>query len=524
MRAWLFPTALWLALFAPACQRRAPQPDAPSSLLVGRAADAIGLDPARVTDAESVEVSEQIFEHLVRLDRRGDIEPALAERWDSLADGKEWIFHLRKGVRFHDGNPVDADAVVFSFERQRDTKHPFHCSDFEFESLFNNIVRIEKVGPLDVRILIEEPYAPFLANLATFPMSIVSPRSVEQWGNDFRSHPVGSGPFRFVEWAPGERITLEANPDYWGGAPRLQHIAFVPVPNPRQRLVSLEGGAIDVAENLAPQDLQFLALHPDLRTERVPGHNVGYLAMNTQRPPFDDVRVRRAIAAGINKEAIVKLVYQGLGVEATGPLAPSMWGHVDLPPVPYNPTEARRLLAEAGWKGTGPGGKKPRLFVPSTPRTYLPSPERVAQMIAQNLHDVGMDVDVVALDMPEHLRATAAGEHDLCLIGWTGDNGDPDNFLYTLFHSDNTQPGIARNLAFLKDRELDGILRWAQESPDKAQRLQLYERAQRIIADRVPWVPLAHSQLVVARRRTVHGLWLPPTSTLYFHHVAVEGQ
>lgn len=518
---WLLACLLCLA---PACKRGAAAGD--TTLLVGRAADVIGLDPARVTDAESVEVAEQIFEHLVRSERgTSDVEPELATYWSCNEAGTEWTFHLRPGVRFHDGTPLDAGAVVFSFERQRNPRHPYHVSDFAYEALFRDVQRIEAVDPLTVRIVIAQPYAPFLANLSMFPMSIVSPTAVARWGDSFRAHPVGTGPYRFVEWSRGERVTLEANPAYWGGAPAVRHLAFVPVREPRQRLLALEGGAIDVAENLAPQDLQFVLLHPALATERVAGYNIGYLAMNLTHPPFDDLRVRRAVALAIRKDPIVKLVYQGLAVQATGPLSPPMWGRVEPEPLPPDPAQARRLLAEAGvlpGKDGRPRRPPPRLYVMSTPRSYMPDPERVARMVAQDLHDVGLDVTVVVSDFTTQLRAVESGEHDLCLLGWIADNGDPDNVLYTLFHSDNTQIGVASNTSFVHDADLDRLLRGAQASLDRGRRQRYYAEAQRIVADRALWVPLAHSEIVVARRRSVRGLWLPPTATLYFERVTLD--
>ncbi|HEY1585226.1 MAG TPA: ABC transporter substrate-binding protein, partial [Polyangia bacterium] len=303
--------ALAVLVLPAGCAPERPAND--STVLVGRGADAIALDPARITDSDSSEVTEQIFEHLVRYKQDSpEIEPSLAESWES-PDGRVWTFHLRKNVRFHDGTPFDADAVVFSFDRQRDPHHPYHQEDFTYwENNFRNIQQIEAVDPYTVRITIERSFAPFLSNLATFPVSIVSPAAVRKWGPEFARHPVGTGPFRFVEWSPGERIMLAANPNYWGGAPKIQHLVFVNIRDPRQRLVALEGGAIDVAENLSPEDLQFVALHPELRLLHVAANNVGYLAMNTTHPPFDDVRVRRAVNYAINKTALVKLIYQGL--------------------------------------------------------------------------------------------------------------------------------------------------------------------------------------------------------------------
>lgn len=488
-------------------------------MLVGRASDALALDPARITDSESAEVTEQIFDHLVRYKvGSSEIEPALAESWEEAPDGRTWTFHLRHNVRFHDGTPFDAEAVVFSFDRQRDPHHPYHQNDFTYwENTFRNIQEVVAVDAYTVRITIERPYAPFISNLAMFPVSIVSPSAVRKWGADFARHPVGTGPFRFVEWSPGERIMLAANPNYWGGAPRIQHLVFVAIRDARQRLVALEGGAIDVAENLSPEDLQFVALHPELTLLRVPAANVGYLAMNTTHPPFDNVLVRKAANFAINKDAIVKLIYQGLAKPASTAVPQSMWGHVDESRwYHYDRNEAMRLLAEAHYARPA---KRPRLFVMDTPRPYLPAPETVARIIQHNLRDVGMDVEVVVNDMDTHVRLTQNGVHDLCLLGWSADTADPDNFLYVLFDPENAEPGTARNLSFFKNAELHGLLSWAQESSDRAERERFYKKAQDLIAREAPWVPLAHGEVVVAARADLGALRVHPSSTVYFQPV-----
>ncbi len=499
-----------------ACSPAAPHRKAP--VLVGRATDVIDLDPARITDAESAEVAEQIFDHLVCYRNNStDVAPGLAVRWEVSQDGRAWTFHLRPRVRFHDGTAVDADAVIFSFERQRDPHHPYYSSTFTYwQSVFRNIQSIDKLDSLTVRISIERSYAPFLANLAMFPVSIVSPTAVKKWGSEFGHHPVGSGPFRFVEWVPGDRVTLSRNSDYWDGAPEIENLAFVAIRDPRQRLVALEGGAIDVAENLSPQDLQFIALHPELDLYRVAGNNVGYLAINVQHPPFDSVLVRRAVNYAINKTAIVKLIYQGLAEPASTAVPPSLWGHVDEPVYAYDKQIAKRLLAEAHYVQPA---VRPRLYAMDTARLYLPAPETVARIIQRNLHDVGIDVDVVTQSFNAHMRAVQNGEHDLCLLGWSADNSDPDNFLYVLFDQDNAQLGTARNVSFYRNPELHGVLVWAQESSDRKERERYYQRAQDIIARDAPWVPLAHAQVMVAARTSLQGLVVHPSTTLYFDRV-----
>lgn len=489
-----------------------------TTVVVGRGSDVLTLDPARVTDSESAEVTEQIFDHLVRYRRSTtEIEPELATRWEVSSDGKVWTFYLRDKVLFHDGTPFDADAVVFSFDRQRDPNHPYYQPDFTYwDNTFRNIQSVAKVDRLTVRIAIDRPYAPFLANLAMFPVSIVSPTAVRKLGKDFEKHPVGTGPFRFREWSAGERVTLEANPDYWEGRPQIDHLVFVTIRDPRQRLVALEGDAIDVAENLAPEDLQFVTLHPELELHRIAGNNVGYLAMNVQHPPFDDVRVRRAVNHAINKTAIVKLIYQGLAQPATTAVPPSLWGHVDEPLYAYNREEAQRLLAEAGYVQPK---VRPKLYTMETPRPYMPAPDVVARIVQHNLRDVGIDIEVVKHDIDSHVRLTQTGRHDLCLLGWTADNGDPDNFLYLLFDPENAEPPTARNVAFYKNAELHGILAWAQESSNRAERERFYAHAQQIIARDAPWVPLAHAEIVVAARTSVKNLLLHPSSCIYFHGV-----
>lgn len=494
-------------------------PGAEAKLVVGRATDAIGLDPARITDLESAEVCEQIYDHLVRFAPGGtEIRPALAERWEVSPSGTEWTFHLRRNVRFHDGTPFNADAVLFTFDRQRDPRNAYHRPDFAYEAMLHSIERIERVDDYTVKMVIERAYAPFLSNLAMFAAAIVSPEAVRKWGDDFPRHPVGTGPFRFVEWSPGERITLAANAEYWDGAPKVPHLVFLSVRDPRQRLVAIEGGAIDVAERLDTEDIQFVALHPELKVERVAGNNVSYLAMNTQHAPFRDLRVRLAVSHAINKERLLKLVFQGTALPARGALAPSVWGHIELPEVAFDPALARRLLAEAGYKPDRPL----KLYVMTSARSYLPSPEKVARMIARDLGDVGMRVEIVSNPLDQHLRAVTNGEHDLCLLGWNGDNGDPDNFLYGLFDSDNAMVGNARNLAFFIDPQLHGLLRWAQESQDRAQRIAYYTEAQRIIAARAPWVPLAHAEILVARRRDVQNLVVEPAAMMHFQTVTLE--
>ena len=415
-----------MLLLGVGCRGSQPVPASPGDrLVVARSTDAVSLDPARTNDLESLEVAEQVYGRLVRFaPGRLEPEPDLATNWSVSSDGTVWTFELRPDVKFHDGTPVDADAVVFSFERQIVPEHPNHEADFVWTRAYHNIRRVRADGALRVQFEIDRPYAPFLANLAMGPAAIVSPTAVRKWGHEFGRHPVGSGPFRFVEWIPGDRITLEKYANYWDQPARTRYLVLLAMPDSKQRLQALESGAADVIQQLAPDELPLVRLHPDLRLAMAPAALVSYLAMNTQRRPLNDPRIRRAISHAIRTEALVKLVYQGLGIPAIGPLPPNVWGaRSDVVTYPYDPARARALLAEAGWQGASEPPLK--LFAPSVASQYMPEPARVADIIKHCLAAVGIRVDVILSDPTDHQRALWAGEHDLALHGWFNDNGDP---------------------------------------------------------------------------------------------------
>jgi len=494
----------------------------PLTIIVGRPADPMSLDPARVTDSESIETCEQIFEHLLRYAADSmKPEPQLATTWSHSEDGTLWTFRLRRGVRFHDGSPFTADAVVWSFQRQLDPRHPDHKPDFVYwESSLRNIQGVRKVDDYTVQIQLERPNAAFLADLAMFPVSILSPAAVARAGKDYERMPVGTGPFKFVEWVPGERLTLAANHDYWGGAPAVKYLVFRPIQDPSERLSALEAGALHVNYGISPRDIPFVKLHPGFRLTTVSGNNIAYLAMNTRKWPFTDLRVRRAVNHAINKGAMVKLIHQGLAQVARGPLPPGVRGHKnDLPDYPYDVNLARALFEEA----QVPKGHPVKLYAPSTPRPYLPSPERVAQILRAHLRDVGFTVELVLQPFPLHIQSLSKGEHDLALHGWTSDNGDPDNFLSMLLDMDPALLGVAKNYAFYRNPFLHGILTEAREAwQDEAHRMRLYGRAQEIIQQDAPWVPLWHSGFTVVSARQLAGVVPHPTTIVYYHRVRYE--
>jgi peptide/nickel transport system substrate-binding protein len=507
--------ALCLAASCDAPRDSSRQRRDPGALVVAQAADVISLDPVRATDSESIEVSNLIYEGLVGW-RAGttDLEPRLATSWQVSEDGRTWTFYLRSDVRFHDGTPLDASAVVFSFERLLVKDHPAAIvgTGNYWRSQLGDVEKVVAVGPLTVEIHARRKYTPLLGNIAKYP--IVSPTAAIKWGAQFPDHPVGTGPFLFEDWAKGSRVVLRRNPAYWGAAAGLNQIVFQVVGDPRQRLINLESGSVDIATSILPDEQPFVELHPDLVLHHTSGNNITYLALNTNHPPFDDVRVRRAANFAVNKDPIVKLGFQGRAAAADTPLPPSSWAyHSPATRYGYDPDAAKKLLAEAAADGAFDPNKTYLLYAPSTPRPYLPQPERVARYIQASLAQVGIKTRLVLQPYPQHRSAVQHGQHDLCVFGWIGDTGDPDNFLYVLLHSKQSEGEVAQNVAYYRDPDVDRMLLEAQAASESPVRAKLYSDIQDKIAADAPWVPIAASELVVAARVELEDVILSPTGS-----------
>jgi len=491
------------------------------TLIFGRGGDTVGLDPALETDGESFKVADNIYETLVRFEAASTaLEPALAESWTVSEDRLRWTFTLRSGVLFHDGTALNADAVVFSLERQFKKDHPFHKVEGAYQywnsmSMSEIVKDVRKVDDMTVEIELFRPNAPFLSNLAMNFCSIVSPTAVRKWGNDYARHPVGTGPFKFAEWIKDDRVVLERNPNYWDGAPKIARVVFRSIPENSVRLIALNQGAVHGMDNLVPDFVANISADSKLKLLKQPGMNVGYLAMNMDKQPFHVLKVRRAINHAINKQAMVDNLYQGMAQPAVNPIPPTMWSyHEGITGYHYDPALARRLLAEAGY----PNGFKTTLWAMPVPRPYMPQPLKIAQAIQADLSAIGIEAEIVTFEWGTYLDKVQRGQHDMALLGWTGDNGDPDNFLYVLLDKSATA-FPANNIAFYRSEELHKVLVDAQLEIDTDIRTSLYRRAQEIVHQDAPWVPLVHATQTAAFNASVSGFSLHPTGSKYFHKV-----
>ncbi len=492
-------------------------------LVFARSNDAVGLDPGTEDDGESFYPIRHIYEGLVAF-KPGttEPEPRLAESWEVSADGLTYTFHLRSGVKFTDGTPMNADAVVYSFERQFKEDHPAYDQGpwkyWGYMSMSDIVDSVVALDDMTVQMNLQKVEAPLLNNLSMEFAVIVSPTASAKYGDDFKNNPVGTGPYKMVSWTKGDSIVLEKNADYWGENIFLDRIIFKVIPDATARWLALQKGEVDIIDLPSPEDLD--AIRADANVDLVSGAglNVGYLAMNTAKKPFDNKLVRQAINYAINKDDIIKGVYGDSGQAAKNPIPPTMWGYNDdIVPYEYNPAKARELLAKAGY----PNGFSTTLWAMPVVRPYNPNAKKMAEVMQEQLKAVGITAEIVSYEWGTYLDKTDNGEHDMALLGWGGDNGDPDNFLWVLLSEPAAIPP-AGNIAFWKNAEFTALCKEAKETADLATRAELYKKAQVIFHEECPWVPVAHSTDYVAMKKNVKGFVMSPLARREFYHCYLE--
>lgn len=469
------------------------------------------------TSGTTVNAVTPLFNNLVEMGPDGQItDSGLAESYTISADGLIYDFHLRRNVKFHSNDlfnpsrPLNADDVLFTFERQWHADHPYHnvgpatYDYFRDMGLPTLLKSVEKLDDHTVRITLDHSEAPFLADLAMPFLSIQSAEYADflmKSGRQalFDEMPIGTGPFRLVSYQKDVAIRYKAFDGYWRGRQPLDNLIYSITPNIAVRLNKLRSGECHVMIFPNPAELGNIEKDPNLVLERQDGRNVAYMALNTQKPPLNDVRVRRAITLAIDKRTLVDAVYQNGGMPAKNPIPPGMWSYNDgIEDYPFDPAEARRLLVEAGHAE----GFTLDLWYPPVTRPYLPSGKRAAEMIRENLERVGIKLTLKTESWGNYRRQVTQGEQDMVLYGWTGDNGDPDNFLYFLLNCGAVRPGGA-NIARWCNPDFEEQITKAKVTSDVPRRTAHYRQAQQIFHQEVPWFPIANSIIVVAHRKEV---------------------
>jgi peptide/nickel transport system substrate-binding protein len=488
--------------------------------------DVLSLDPPNQADDTSSAVAIHIFDTLLQYAVTGpELVPALAaEIPEPESGGRVYTLKLREGVQFHDGTPFNADAVVFNFERWRDTTNPYHKgggaqgTDFANYALlfggFDQDSVIEEIRALDERTVhfeLKYPLGSFLANLAEVSFAMTSPKAIRESVEDFWKKPVGTGAFRFDSWEQGSRLTLKKNPRWWGaqipasdggGGPYLNQVVFQSIPDNTSRVAALSGAEVSAADGIVPDDLPSIRQNPDLEVLFRPLLTAGFLAMNTQKEPFGDVQVRRAVAHAVNVPEIVKSFFGETGEVASSPMSSGLsFFNDDVEPYGYDPAESKRLLEDAG---LADGFDTDLWYIP-IPRPYMPDGKGIAQAMQADLEKVGIRAKLVTYEFGTYLEKVGTGEHEMALYGGTDIGTDPDFRLNYWFNSAAASKTSASNVSYYKNPEVDELLLRARRTVDEDERQDLYYSVQEIIHEDVPVLPLAYVRPPVGLQKRVEG-------------------
>jgi len=484
------------------------------TLVFAASADATTLDPHNTTDTESDQVIMMMYETLIGFDQDMKIVPRLAERWEVAPDGVTWTFHLRKGIRFHDGTPFNAEAVRRNFARVLDpvAKHKRLV-------LFSMVDTVEAPDESTVRIVTKYPFGAFEPTMAHVSAAIVNPTVADRFGKEFglgADRASGTGPYRIASWKKDQEIVLERNDDYWGEKGRTKRIVYRPVPEAAARVLALEAGDVDVITRVPSADIARLEKDPGIRVTKTPSVGMQQFRFNVTKKPYDDVRVRQAISFAINRRAIVDNLVSSFARPSTSALTPIMRGYANLGEIPHDPGKARQLLAAAGY----PKGFTTRIA--TTPR--YPMGVELAEAVAADLRTVGIDAAIDVIEWGTMVTYWAGlppekNPQEIFIMGAGASTADADWGLRPIFQ---TAPTNENNYGYYSNAEFDRVIEAAMRETDAARREQLYRRAQEIVYLEDPGaIWLFDTLYVVASRANVEGITPSPLGAVTFHRAVV---
>ncbi|MFQ6163677.1 ABC transporter substrate-binding protein [Sinorhizobium meliloti] len=494
-----------------------------------------GFDPGLYTAGTTFDAAAHtVYSRLLEF-KKGttETEPGLAESWTISDDGLEYTFKLRPGVKFQTTEfftptrELNADDVIFSIERQWKSDHPWHgyvtggsWEYFAGMGLPELLESVEKVDDITVKIKLKRKEAPFLANLAMPFASIMSKEYADKLQaegkmNQLNQMPLGTGPFAFVGYQQDAVIRYKAHPDFWGGKQKIDDLVFAITTDAAVRFQKLQAGECHLMPYPNAADVEAMKADPNLKVMEQAGLNVAYLAYNTTQAPFDKVEVRKALNKAINKQAIVDAVFQGQAQPAVNPIPPTMWSYNEqIEDDTYDPEAAKKMLEDAGVKDLSM-----KVWAMPVARPYMLNARRAAELMQADFAKVGVKVEIVSYEWAEYLEKSKAKDRDgAVILGWTGDNGDPDNFLDTLLGCDAVG---GNNRAQWCNKEFDDLVTKAKEASDVAERTKLYEEAQVIFKREAPWATLDHSLSIVPMRKNVEGFVQSPLGDFAFDGVDI---
>ncbi|WP_245728290.1 ABC transporter substrate-binding protein [Rheinheimera pacifica] len=515
--------SLFLAASLGACQPQLPE-TVRSGLVYCSEGSPESFNPQLVTSGTTIDaISQQLYDRLLDIDpQSGELKPLLATQWQVNDHGTVYEFTLRPDVQFHQteyfspSRAFNSEDVVFTFNRIMDKNHPFHYQGggnypfFQSVDWANLVERVVATSDNTVRFELNRPDSSFLSNLATDFAAILSAEygaavlEQDQPGR-IDSHPVGTGPFRFKEYQKDVLIRYYRHKTYWRELAKPEQLVFDIVPNNARRMAKLFTHECDVVAFPRVAELGLISQRPDVDVQESTSMNVGFWAFNTAKPPFDNAKVRLALAMAINREAILQAVYFGYATAANSVLPPTSWAYnAELPLLPFDQTQAKALLAEAGYAN----GFSMDIWAMPVQRLYNPNALKMAEMMQADLAQIGVRATIVSYEWNSFRRKLSNNEHDSVLIGWSADNADPDNFFRPLLSCSAAQTGT--NRANWCDANFDRLISQALLTSDQKQRRSYYMAAQQYLAEQMPLLSIAHSQRFQALNSDISGIDINP--------------
>ncbi len=477
---------------------------AQDTIIYAQGADPRGLDPALVDDGESAKIMVNIYEGLLKYSKDStQIEPSLAEKWDVSPDGLTYTFHLKKGVKFHDGTEFNAQAVKFNIDRQLPPKVTEDMSYAGF--VFGSVKNVEVVDDLTVKINMNTPSTPFLNNLAMcLGAPIVSPKALEDNNNNVNEHPVGTGPYSFVSWTKGQNIVLKKNDDYWGTKAATSNVIFKFIPDNSARVVALNNGEADIIDGIDATVVKQIEDSGN-KIYKSPGMNINYMAYNTTKAPFNDAKVRTAISQAINVPELVTSLYQGYAEAATSVLPTFIPGFdKSIQQVGFDQAAAKTALANAGVT-------KLHIITYTNPRPYnTANGQALAEAIQGYLKNAGVEATIDSFDWTTYKEKLKAGDYDICFYGWIGDNGDPDNFMNLMADKDPSM-----NVARWDNAAFKSLIAQGLTTPNGDARNKVYTELEKLAASEAVWLPISHAPTLVGHRSNVEGFVYHMTGVVF---------
>ncbi len=468
-------------------------------LILAISADASSLDPAGSNDVPSSVVQQNIYETLVNRDDENNIIEGLAVEWDAV-DERTYEFKLREGVKFHDGEDFNAEAVKANLERilDKDVASPRYF-------LFEMVESVDVIDEHTVQITTEYPFAPLYAHLSHNGGSMISPKSIKEdyeamedgakAGTVISDHPVGTGYFKFDSWDPGNEIKLVNNEDYWGDNAHVDTVTFKVVPESTTRNADLERGFVHITDPVEPIEVQHISDSDFATVVQKPSASLSYIGFNVDKEPFNDPKVRQAISMIINKEEIIDGIYEGFGIPAKGPLAPSIFGYnEDVEPIEYDVEKAKELMEEAGYGD----GFQTTIWTNDTQQRI-----DTAVLLQNSLKELNIDAKVEQMEFGAFLDKTAKGEHDMFIHGWSNPTGDADYGMYALFHS--SQKGDPGNRSFYDNPEVDKLLDEGRRESDPEKRIEIYNEVQEHLIEDAPVIYIHHQEYLLGVSNQITG-------------------